>query len=647
MVAVKGEKIGVLYVLHGGMDTYNPQYLWDASVQMFSYDHNHPVYHMVIWNRDAWSMVLQTEFAVKFIRKYEFEYERIGGTDPFHKISDRQCADMKAVLDKNPYGLIFEVDYACWMASDRIEHYPYPRFIYNGPEEAQDSCTYCGQDEPGGTWPGCNPERYNVDGPAERLLKKGVSCIVVVDLTVGGVRFYKTFDVVQMTKRVLQQWNAEHTTAIPLIWVNDYASIMERSYPEDADWTPMLGDPEKPRKVIVSGSPNPIVLDGELAALHVKGIAAAMSPAVSAAQTGVVLFNHGIFLPGRRFFDPKIDDTTLLNKKIKQLLLERYPDMDPDNIVGAYGGVKEINPENNLVERTRRMRGEDLAHAYLLGTDQDMPGEEWGYRYWDALKHMKNRGVKHIVIGFPQVVADSVLTMVELYNQIGKEIGIKTWLKWETGDHVRYPGVGHPFADYWGNWVDIESKKEPGVSCSLSMGDSNYPPPRQTPFDTKREDMDPSLAFDLSDYGHLGYDASRGAPDPDRPVQDQYSGTWELYVPPNNDKGLGQLLAKHVLNAVVNPMVYITNGERFSVSIGETITWTAQVSGGTPVYNFQWSIKKEVDEDWDPVGENSPTWIWTPTNNDINTWDVRCRVTDSENRRAEVIWEGFNIINKY
>ena len=61
----KDNLIGVLYVLHGGMDTYNPQYLWDASVQMFSYDHNHPVYHMVIWNPDAWSMVLQTEFAVK------------------------------------------------------------------------------------------------------------------------------------------------------------------------------------------------------------------------------------------------------------------------------------------------------------------------------------------------------------------------------------------------------------------------------------------------------------------------------------------------------------------------------------------------------------------------------------------------------
>ena len=52
---------------------------------------------------------------------------------PFTVFSDKQLADMKAALDKNDRGLTFEVDYACWMAADRIDHYPYPRFIYNGP----------------------------------------------------------------------------------------------------------------------------------------------------------------------------------------------------------------------------------------------------------------------------------------------------------------------------------------------------------------------------------------------------------------------------------------------------------------------------------------------------------------------------------
>ena len=46
----KGEKIGVLLVVHGGMHTIAPQYMWDCSVTMFAYDHNHPVYKFVIWN---------------------------------------------------------------------------------------------------------------------------------------------------------------------------------------------------------------------------------------------------------------------------------------------------------------------------------------------------------------------------------------------------------------------------------------------------------------------------------------------------------------------------------------------------------------------------------------------------------------------
>lgn len=52
-----------------------------------------------------------------------------------------------------------------------------------------------------------------------------------------------------------------------------------------------------------------------------------------------------------------------------------------------------------------------------------------------------------------------------------------------------------------------------------------------------------------------------GLPDPNGPVQDQYTGTWALYTPPSDDPRVGQMLARHVLNAAVNPIVYITNGE--------------------------------------------------------------------------------------
>ena len=41
---MKQEKIGVVYVVHGGFEQYHPQNLWDASVHLFSYNPNHPVY---------------------------------------------------------------------------------------------------------------------------------------------------------------------------------------------------------------------------------------------------------------------------------------------------------------------------------------------------------------------------------------------------------------------------------------------------------------------------------------------------------------------------------------------------------------------------------------------------------------------------
>jgi hypothetical protein len=77
-----------------------------------------------------------------------------------------------------------------------------------------------------------------------------------------------------------------------------------------------------------------------------------------------------------------------------------------------------------------------------------------------------------------------------------------------------------------------------------------YPPPRQTPIDRPREDVDPSLAFDMSAYGHVGYDPGKGPPRDDAPVQDQYRGTWAMWVPANDDPRMGELLAGQVLKYV-------------------------------------------------------------------------------------------------
>ncbi|MCP4715999.1 MAG: hypothetical protein GY868_12855 [Deltaproteobacteria bacterium] len=486
-VAAIANKIGVLFVVHGGFRTYQNQYLWDASAQMFSYDINHPVHRFFLFNQSFWGSILTSGNAVKELDKYAFEYERLGGTDPFPALTDKQLQDLTAELERlgEANSLEFAVDWACWMCGDDIDNYPFPRFMGD-------------------------PDGQPVEIPAA-------------------------------------------DPAIPFVWVNDYQKLMERSYPaEPQNWTRSLGLPDEDRAVDLAGGTNPVAVDPDLAALFVEAIEAGWSGSVPDNQTAVVLLNHALH-DHNEVFDPKIDDTLIVNKNIKAQLLERHPAMDADNIIGAYMGIKEENPDNGKVERSREMRGENLGDAWLYESDKQLPGDEWGYRYWDALEYLKKRGVQHIVIGFPQIVTDSVLSLVEQHNQIAKEIGFKTWLYAAEGDYSTYPDVGHPFADYWGMWVDTECGGEP---CCFEMGGCAdgrpYPPPRQTPADEKRDDMDPSLAYDISEYGHLGYDSELGAPDPNAPVQEQYTGTWAYYRPPSDDPRVGQLLAKHVLNMALD-----------------------------------------------------------------------------------------------
>ena len=487
-VVAEPGKIGVIYVLHGGFTTYKPQYLWDCSAQMFSYDPNHPVYILYLFNKFMWSNILTSEEAIKQLRQYSFEYQRLGGTDPFDSISHLQFQDLKNELTTlgSAHGLKFEADWAFWMIGDDVSHYPYPRYLYNPPQDAQ-----CAADVPSPT--------------------------------------------------------------TPLVWVNDITNLMERSYPTAPPcWTKTSGVPTADQHVSLDAGPNPVAEDATLALLQAEAVEAGMSDKVADAKTGVILLNHAIN-DNNEAFDPKIDDTVNLNKNIKAQLLARHPSMDAANIVGAYMGIKEKNPENGLVERTIHMRGEDLGYAWLYESAKAMPGDEWGYLYWDALEYLKNRGVKHIVIGFPQIITDSVLNLVEIHNQIAKEIGYKTWLGQSKPDlQSLYPGTGNPFADHWGIWVDTKCGSG---ECCFEMGGCSdgrpYPPPRQTANNIKRGAMDPSVAFDVSEYGHLGYNQALGAPDLGGPVQDQYTGTWALYRPPNGDPRVGQMLAQHVLNAVL------------------------------------------------------------------------------------------------
>ena len=558
--------IGVAFLVHGGFDEFSDGALWDSTLQIFSYDPNSFVYQKVIWNPDAWPMILRAGNAPKERGKYAFESERIGGPDPAMAYSRRQLADMTAELEaaEDELGVEFVTDYVNWIGD--IDHLAHPRQIYDPAVPDGAPVTYCGESGNGmDGWPGCDPQRYNVDGTIDRMLAAGVEEIIVIDLTTSGVRFFKSNDVIRLSREVIAQYNADNGTDVTLTWLNDPTDLLRDSYPDQpANWTSSLGAPAHDPKVPLAGRPNPVSSDPEFALLHAEGIEQQLNLKVPLEKTGIMLINHAT-RPHNQLFDPKIDDTLILNANIRDQLLSRNPGLAKGHIVGAWMGIKEVNPDikprppsASQLERTRRMRGENLGHAYLYETDEEFPTDEWGYFYWDALEYLKDQGIEHIVIAFPQITVDSVLNMVELPNQIAKEIGYKNWLYIEKLDFATYPDTGHPFADYWGIWVEREcpvpdnpSRQQP---CCFKMGgcadDKPYPPPRLARPDKARDDMDPSLAFDVSEYGHLGYNAALGKPDANQPVQQQYAGFWAIWSPPNADARVGRLLASHVIEYV-------------------------------------------------------------------------------------------------
>jgi hypothetical protein len=575
-LALAGSKprtVGVLFVVHGGSDDQDAADTFDTTLQFFQYDPNNIVFKGLIWNASAWPTVIKMGDSQSYanaatqLKKYAFAVERLGGKDPSAALTDRQFASMQKALkaEARRLNVRFVADIAQWIGSqEQAYRLPWPRYLYEPQVPKGTRLTYCGSDTDGGPWAGCDPQRYNVDGPAERLLKQGAGEIVMVDMTVGGIRFWKTYDVVSMTRRVVADWNRENGTTVPVRWVNDPTELMQASYPADPpNWTRSLGPPKADSRVPLAGRANPVIEDPLLVAMHVDGIAAAFNPAVSPKDTAVLFINHAT-RDGNETYDPKIDDTLVLDAQIKQELLRRYPKMQPDNIIGSWMGVREPNPairiggrvRNNL-ERTRAMRGEDLGGAWLYESDRQLPGGDHQYRYWDALDLLRKRGVQHVVVIFSQIVIDNAFNLIDVPNQIAKEIGAKSWFRIGRRDGRLYPQVGHPFAEYWGVWADTQCRSDDSAGpvaatgpCCLKMGGCGdarpYPPPRQAPNDRPQSDTDPSLLFDIPAFGHLGYDPAAGPPDDESPVQGQYRGTWAMWRPPNDDPRMGKLLAQQV-----------------------------------------------------------------------------------------------------
>ena len=557
-------RVGVLYVSHGGNETYGEKQVWESTVQIFSYDKNSPVYQRILWNPDYWSQFYGFGNATKEIGKYSFEYERIGGVDPYPKSKAELTQHLVELMNayENKYEMDFIVDKMSWLSPEIVELANPRRLYYPGTEDGS-ILAYCGKGDD--SWLGCNPDRYDIDGPIERLLKIGVERFIMVDLTTAGARFSKTFDVYTVAKQVIDKHNQATGKNVVIEWVNDPDNLMVKSYPQDASgWTRSKGKPEINPIIAISDFPNPVIEDLRLAKFQMEGIASQFIENVSLKDTGVLMINHGI-RNGDEPFDPKINDTLTLNKNIKNLLLQNFPELKTQNILGGWFGEMVINqrvkpspPAFTQMERTREMRGENLGYIVLHDTDGEVPAGEWGYRYWEALDQLRENKVKHIVIVFPQIMENSVLNLVEVPNQIAKEIGYKNWLHFDTLDFDTYPEYGHPFADYWGIWVStscaIPSDTNQSEQCCLTMGGcssgQSYPPPRQAKLNERRNDLDPSLAYDVSEFGHLGYRSELGAPNLNQPVQNQYSGTWSMWKVTEDHHALAKFLADKVVQHI-------------------------------------------------------------------------------------------------
>ncbi len=551
--------VGVLFVIHGGAQDWSERGAFDTAAQLFSYDQNSAVYQRFLWDPRTWTRFMQFGNGPKEALKYGFEYDRIGGPSPFYRITRSQMRMLEDELNarSDNLGVRFVLDLASWMAADPKNH-PWPRLVYGPGSPQGQPLTYCGPaDSP---WLDCDPERHNVDGPIPRLLAQDVTEILAIDMTVGGPRFSKTHDVIHTLRLRLAAAAGEGGIPVPLRWLNDPRDLMRDSYPaEPAGWTRSLGPPAADRSVPLKDRPNPVVASPLLALLHAEGISARFNPEVAEAKTGIVLLGHAL----RRYdeyFDPKIDDTLTLHRMIEKEMLRLYPELKERRIIGAWAGDMVLNeslPDNpaGRYERSRPMRGENLGYAALYEQPGVLPQGKWGFRYWEALDFLRGEGVEHIVVAFPQIVTESVLNMVEVPNQIGKEIGYRSWLYYDQGDYVRYPGAGRPFADYWGIWVETECNIGGSkVPCCLELGGCAdgrpYPPARQTASNRRRNDMDPSLGFDVPAYGHLGYDPVLGSPSEDGPVQQQYRGTWAMWRPPNDDPRMAVLMARFIADAI-------------------------------------------------------------------------------------------------
>ena len=130
-------KVGVIYIVHGGTDEQDVSHTFDSSLQFFQYDPNNVIFKGIIWNPKMWPSVLGAKDSQAYanaatqLKKYSFEYERIGGVDPATRLTDEQLADMNQQLRRQGrrLGIEFMTDISQWIGTqNQADRLAWPRW---------------------------------------------------------------------------------------------------------------------------------------------------------------------------------------------------------------------------------------------------------------------------------------------------------------------------------------------------------------------------------------------------------------------------------------------------------------------------------------------------------------------------------------
>jgi hypothetical protein len=139
-VSAAPRKIGVLFAVHGGADVQDVPNTFDSTLQFFQYDPNNVMYRGIIWNPAMWPKVVAGNDSQAYanaatqLKKYTFEYERIGGIDPAPSITDAQLAALTRELRREGRRLKVEflTDQVQWIGTqEQTDRLPWPRHLYN------------------------------------------------------------------------------------------------------------------------------------------------------------------------------------------------------------------------------------------------------------------------------------------------------------------------------------------------------------------------------------------------------------------------------------------------------------------------------------------------------------------------------------